>query len=76
MREGDTIVIDATAGVLDLEVAPAEIARRLAEWTPPAPRYSSGVFAKYCALVESASEGAVTSNPRLAALAAAGRRSA
>ena len=75
VREGDTIVIDATAGVLNLEVAPGEIARRLAEWTPPAPRYSSGVFGKYCALVDSASEGAVTSNPRLAALAAAGRRS-
>ena len=29
-------------------------------WAPPAPRYTSGVFAKYVALVTSASEGAVT----------------
>ena len=36
---------------------------RLAAWTPPAPRYTSGVFAKYCALVASASEGAVTVAP-------------
>jgi dihydroxy-acid dehydratase len=32
----------------------------LAEWRPPAPRYASGVFHKYAALVSSASEGAIT----------------
>jgi len=36
---------------------------RLAGWKAPAPRYTTGVFGKYCALVASASEGAVT-NPR------------
>jgi len=61
VREGDTITIDAEAGVLNLEVAPEEIRRRLAEWKKPAPHYSSGTFAKYCALVASASEGAITS---------------
>jgi len=61
VREGDLITIDANAGILNLEVAPAEIKRRLADWTPPPPRYTTGVFAKYCALVSSASEGAVTS---------------
>jgi dihydroxy-acid dehydratase len=70
VREGDQIAIDAQAGVLNLDVAPEEIERRLAEWNPPPPRYTSGVFAKYCALVASASEGAVTSTPQLAALAA------
>jgi len=59
-REGDSILIDAEAGTIDLEVAPHEIRERLAAWTPPAPRYTTGVFAKYCALVGSASEGAVT----------------
>jgi dihydroxy-acid dehydratase len=59
-REGDSISIDADGGTIDLEVAPEEIRHRLAAWTPPAPRYTSGVFAKYCALVSSASEGAVT----------------
>jgi len=34
--------------------------QRLADWKPPAPRYATGVFAKYVALVSSASEGAVT----------------
>src|SRR5690242_13841542 len=61
VREGDPITIDADAGVINIEIAPAEIKRRLAAWTPPAPRYTTGVFAKYCALVSSASEGAVTS---------------
>jgi dihydroxy-acid dehydratase len=59
-REGDSISIDVDAGTINLEVAPEEIRQRLAAWTPPAPRYTSGVFAKYCALVGSASEGAVT----------------
>ena len=66
VREGDSITIDANAGVINLDVAPAELKRRLAAWKPPAPRYTSGVFAKYCALVSSASEGAVTSKVNVA----------
>jgi dihydroxy-acid dehydratase len=61
VHEGDPISIDANAGVINLDIAPEELRRRLAEWKPPAPRYPRGVFAKYCALVSSASEGAVTS---------------
>jgi dihydroxy-acid dehydratase len=61
VREGDPITIDANAGVINIEVAPAELKRRLASWVAPPPRYTTGVFAKYCALVSSASEGAVTS---------------
>jgi dihydroxy-acid dehydratase len=45
---------------LDVELSDEEIQRRLAEWTPPAPRYTSGVMAKYAALVSQAHEGAVT----------------
>ena len=67
VREGDTIVIDVDRGTLDLEVAADEVARRLAGWTPPAPRYTGGVMAKYAALVGSASEGAVTTGPRMTA---------
>ena len=33
---------------------------RLAAWRPPPPRYTSGVMAKYAALVSSAAEGAIT----------------
>ncbi|MBV8906850.1 MAG: dihydroxy-acid dehydratase [Acidobacteriia bacterium] len=61
VREGDTITIDVNRGAIDMEVRPQEIRRRLSMWTPPAPRYRNGVFAKYVALVSSASEGAVTS---------------
>jgi dihydroxy-acid dehydratase len=68
VREGDTITIDAEAGVINLDVAPKEIEQRLKGWTAPAPRYHTGVFAKYCALVESASEGAVTARVSNAAL--------
>ena len=61
VHEGDMVLVDVDAGVLNLEVAPEEMHRRLAAWEAPAPRYKSGVFAKYTALVGSASEGAVTS---------------
>jgi dihydroxy-acid dehydratase len=37
-----------------------EIRSRLRDWQPPAPRYTTGVFAKYMAMVGSASYGAIT----------------
>ena len=52
--------IDVDARELRLNVAQDEIDKRLADWMPPAPRYKTGVFAKYAASVSSASEGAVT----------------
>ncbi len=64
VEEGDTITIDVERRVLDLDVAPDEVARRLAAWVRPAPMYTSGVFAKYAALVGSASEGAITTPRR------------
>ena len=60
VRDGDTIVIDVAARRLDVELPAEEIAARLRDWKAPAPRYTGGVFAKYAALVSSASEGAVT----------------
>jgi dihydroxy-acid dehydratase len=60
VHEGDMINVDADRGVLDLEVSPEELARRLKAWKRPEPRYRTGVFAKYTALVSSASEGAIT----------------
>ncbi|HVI73849.1 MAG TPA: dihydroxy-acid dehydratase [Anaeromyxobacteraceae bacterium] len=59
VRDGDAIVIDADARSLSVKLSPAELARRMKGWRPPPPRYASGVFAKYAALVSSASEGAV-----------------
>jgi dihydroxy-acid dehydratase len=61
IQEGDRITIDTRTRKLDLEISHAKIARRMSEWKPPAPRYKTGVFAKYAALVRSASEGAITS---------------
>ena len=60
VREGDTVVFDIEARRLDVDLADQEIKNRLANWREPEPRYKSGVFAKYAALVSSASEGAVT----------------
>ncbi len=60
LREGDIVVIDIENRKLDVELSDEEIKARLAEWKPPTPRYTSGVFQKYAALVSSASEGAIT----------------
>ena len=60
VHEGDTIVMDIENRRLDVELTDEEIASRLATWKAPAPRYTTGVLAKYAALVTQANEGAVT----------------
>ncbi len=60
LREGDVITIDADTGTLAVDLTDAEIADRLAGFTPPEPRYTTGVFGKYAASVDSAARGAVT----------------
>jgi len=60
VRDGDFIVFDIKARRLDLDISEQELKQRLSQWTPPAPRYKTGVMAKYAKLVSSASEGAVT----------------
>jgi dihydroxy-acid dehydratase len=60
VQEGDIISFDITARRLDVEVSDAVMKARLAAWRPPAPHYTSGVMAKYVALVSSAAEGAIT----------------
>ena len=60
VRDGDTIVIDVATRKLDVEISEQTLKQRLAEWRCPAPRYTTGVFAKYVRLVSSASTGAVT----------------
>jgi dihydroxy-acid dehydratase len=61
VQEGDTIDIDIQKRTINLEIPAAELSERLAKWKTPEQRYRSGVFAKYVALVSSASTGAVTS---------------
>jgi dihydroxy-acid dehydratase len=63
LRDGDTVIVDVEARELRAELSADELAARLRDWTPPPPRYAGGVFAKYAALVSSASEGAVTRPP-------------
>ncbi len=60
LREDDVVVFDVNARRLDVELSDADIKKRLANWKAPEPRYKNGVFAKYAALVSSASEGAIT----------------
>jgi dihydroxy-acid dehydratase len=60
VRDGDRIRLDVAQRSLDLLVDDAELARRRAEWSAPAPRYTTGVLAKYARLVLSAAVGAVT----------------
>jgi len=60
VHEGDSITIDADKRILQLNVPEDEIARRRAAWTPPKPRYTRGVLAKYASQVSTSSVGAVT----------------
>jgi dihydroxy-acid dehydratase len=59
LRDGDTVVLDVEARALRVELSDDEIAARLADVAPPAPKYASGVLARYARDVSSASEGAV-----------------
>ncbi len=67
VADGDEIEIDVDGKALDLHVSAEVLAGRRAAWTPPAPRYPGGVFAKYAALVSSASDGAITTGARMRA---------
>jgi dihydroxy-acid dehydratase len=60
VEEGDIIVLDIENRRLDMEVPEAVLQARMKAWKEPAPRYTTGVFAKYAALVSSAAEGAIT----------------
>jgi dihydroxy-acid dehydratase len=60
VRDGDLITLDLKGRALRLEINDAELASRLARWTPPRPRYADGVMGKYARLVGSAAAGAVT----------------
>jgi len=62
IEEGDSITIDSHQLLLQLNVSEAEIARRRANWTAPAPRYTRGVQAKFAFNASTASKGAVLDN--------------
>ncbi len=60
VREGDSITIDAHKLLIQLNVPDDEISRRRSAWKAPAPKYTTGVLAKYARLVGTASLGAIT----------------
>jgi dihydroxy-acid dehydratase len=65
VRDGDSISINIETRKISLDIPVRELHDRLSKFERPVPKYTSGVMAKYVALVGSASEGAVTSQPTL-----------
>ena len=60
LEEGDLITLDIPNRSLDVQLTEEQFSYRRARWQPIAPRYTTGVLAKYAKLVSSASQGAVT----------------
>jgi len=60
VRDGDMIHFDVRKRVLEVEISQKELRSRMKKWKPSKSRYPTGVFAKYAALVSSASQGAIT----------------
>jgi dihydroxy-acid dehydratase len=57
VRDGDLVTLDVPARTLELKVSDAELARRRAAWTKPAPRYARGFGALYQQHITQADQG-------------------
>jgi len=57
VRDGDLVSLDVPARRLELKVSEAELARRRAAWTRPAPRYARGFGALYQQHITQADQG-------------------
>ena len=66
VRDGDMIHFDVKTRTLEVEISAEVLRQRMKEWKAPEPRYSTRLacFAKYAALVSSASQGAITRPPK------------
>ncbi len=60
IKNGDIICFDIPKRKLEVKISASELKSRLKKWKAPAPRYASGVMAKYARHVSSASKGAIT----------------
>jgi dihydroxy-acid dehydratase len=65
LKDGDEVTIDVNERTVSVALSAAELKKRLAKWKAPKPKYTTGVFARYAALVSSASEGAILQVPEL-----------
>ena len=65
VQDGDRIVIDVEQKLLQLQVSDEEIARRLAAWEPPTPKFTRGWLGLYCKIAASGAEGAVMKYDKL-----------
>ncbi|HEY6476260.1 MAG TPA: dihydroxy-acid dehydratase [Polyangia bacterium] len=59
VRDGDLITLDVDKRTIDVDFD-LEARKRESGWKAPAPRFRTGVMAKYAAAVSSAAEGAIT----------------
>jgi dihydroxy-acid dehydratase len=64
VRDGDSLSIDINKKLITIGLPDEELKQRRSQWTPPSPRYTHGVFAKYAALVSSASKGVICLTPK------------
>lgn len=60
LEDGDTIIIDAEKGTIDVRLTPAELADRKRKWSPRVTAYGSGTLSKFAKLVGPAHLGATT----------------
>ncbi|MDW7675397.1 MAG: dihydroxy-acid dehydratase [Bacillota bacterium] len=56
---GDIISIDINQRLLQLEISEIDLAKRLEQWTPPAPKITKGYLALYAQTVQAANKGAI-----------------
>ena len=62
VRDGDLVTIDIPARSLHVHLTDEEIAKRLAGWKRPEPKFKKGYLALYSRLAESADQGAIIRN--------------
>ncbi len=63
VRDGDTITIDDEAHTISVDVDDAELEARMAAWTAPPFKATSGTLWKYIKNVDNASNGCITDGP-------------
>lgn len=65
VQDGDEITIDIDNRRLTVALDDVTMALRFGQWQAPPPRFTSGVFARYAALVSSAADGAILRTPEM-----------